>query len=209
MKPDDPGPGIGFLYRIDYGARGIKQPANEQPCHSPEMKGFYQRPYGHDGQPPGGDINQCVKPPRSLHPEDFHEDADRGQSPYDSEQTPSPGASQRNKTYRRIRGRDKYKYHHVIDLSQTQCSLFRNGEPVIQCARGIEQDHARTKDGKCHYVDGLDGMGRSPYQEYQPGHGKDETYEMSEPADRIPQFYQVTYQVTALRLPVRVAKTSQ
>lgn len=122
-----------------------------------------------------------------MYPEYLEYRPEYGYGPDTPEQAPAKGTPKRDQAERGIGGGNEYKDHDVIQLAHTGRAFLTQGQPVIQGADRIQQDHAGAKDRECGEMPGLDGIG-CLYKEHNKPHACEQgSDKMREPVNGFPE----------------------
>src|SRR5437870_12562884 len=82
--------------------------------------------------------------------EELEHQPEKRQTPYETQDAPSPPAPQRHQAHRRIGARDQYENRHMIEALENILPARRERLPVIDGAGGAEQVEARDIDREAH-----------------------------------------------------------
>lgn len=87
-------------------------------------------------------------PFRTGDPAGFDEDADSGDGPDDETHQRAYAVTERHHAERRVGSGDQDKNHEMVHFLQNPVDPGGNIKGMIECAGGVEQDHAGDED--CH-----------------------------------------------------------
>ena len=134
--------------RVDHAADGVDDATGEKPCESGRCESRHDLADRHDAYPSHRDVDHRGEPLRAVDPEGIDDDAHDGDAPDKGQHSVASFISEDNQAHWCICSGDQNKDHHVVDLPKDLIDMFRDIESVVDCARGVEQDHADDEDAE-------------------------------------------------------------